>query len=467
MSDQTRPQPQSDLDVAAAPDAGLDRRAVLRAGVGAVAAAAAATAGLPQAQPAAAAPAAKAPALLGQAKTVLTWATPGNPAEVAVYQALADTYMSQHPEIEIRTDREATNREKLVSLIAAGAAPDISFSTIDGWPSLAVKDVFLPLDEFIAGDEFDLDDFYPQIIKPYRYDGARFGEGALYGLPKEIAIRSMYFNGAIFDEAGIEPPAADAPWSWERFVEVTEATTKREGNRTIQYGYVQEMWMGPWMIWAWSAGGEAVDDPYNPTRSTLDDPRVLEGFQIYTDFVTNYRTAPTAAVVEEQGRAELFAAGRAATYNNGRWMAPLFRAEADFPWDVMPMPAKTERAQLLTGSIFAISGTSANPEAAWDLLSYITGPEGQTQLTELGLLLPSRRSIAESEVFLGSTPPEANQIYLDELEFARTLPLHPAFPEMEQVIDSETDLVLLGEKSAADALAVMHDSINALLQSQT
>lgn len=439
----------------------LDRRALVRAGVAGSAAVLAAGAGTTSAAPL---PTTRsAPALIGQAKTTVTWATPGNPAEQAVYEALAQTFMSQNPEIEVRTDREAADPEKLVSLIAAGTAPDIGFSTIDRWPAFAVKDAFLPLDDFIARDGYDLSDFYPQILKPYRYDGQRFGEGTLYGLPKEIAIRSMYYNQDIFREAGIEPPAADAPWSWERFVEVTQQTTKREGGRTTQYGYIQEMWIGPWMIWAWSAGGDAVDDAYNPTRSTLDDPRVLEGYQIYTDFVTKYKSAPTATVVEEQGRAELFAAGRGATYNNGRWMVPLFR-DADFGWDVMPMPAKTQRAQLLTGSIFAISTSSQNPEAAWKVLSYITGPEGQRQLTELGLLLPSRRSVAESDVFLANTPPQNNRIYLDELEFARVLPLHPEFPEMEQVIDDETDLVLLGDKSAADALAVMHERINAILQ---
>lgn len=452
-------------DGATAKERRLNRRALVRAGIGAAGAATALRAGPATAAPSSYQGRLAAPAVIGQAKVSLTWAAPGNPAELAVYETLAEEFMQQNPDIEVKTDREAADIEKFVTLIAAGTPPDIGFATIYNWPSFAVKDTFLPLDDFIQQDSYDLDDFYPQIIEPYRYDGERFGEGQLYGLPKEIAVRSMYFNADIFTEAGIETmPTPDDVWDWARFIDMTKQTTKTEGSRTTQYGYVQDTRWTFWMIWAWSAGGNAVDDLFNPTTSTLDSPEVLDGYQTFTDFVTKHHTAPTTAVTREQGQEELFAAGRAATYNNGRWMVPLFR-ESDFAWDVMPMPMKEQRAQTLSGSIFGVCNGSENPDAAWKLLSYVVGQEGQQRMTELGLLLPSRVSVAESDIFLKSTPPQNNQIYLDELEFARPLPLTPKYPEMEKIINDETDLVLIGEKSAADALAVMHKQVDALLKS--
>jgi multiple sugar transport system substrate-binding protein len=403
------------------------------------------------------------PAILGQATTSLVWATPGNPAELAVYQEIADRFMEANPNVEVTLDREASDFERIVTLIAGGTVPDVIFATINNWPALAVRDIFLSLDDFIERDGYDIDDFYPQIIKPYRYDGERFGEGALYGLPKEIAIRSMYYNQDIYTQAGVEMPSAEEPMSWDQFIDITEQTTIKEGGRTRQFGYIQEMWWGPWMIWSWSAGGEAVDDPYAPTRSTLDTPEALKGFKTYTDFVTVLGVAPDVATRADQGTADVFAAGRGANYNNGRWMVPLFR-DSDFGWDVMPMPADVERAQLLTGSIFGISSSTPNADVAWQLLSYVVSQEGQELMTELGLLLPSRRSVAESDLFLASTPPESNRVYLDELEFARPLPLHPNYPEMEQALEDETDLVLTGAKSAEDAMLAMHEAVNAQLQ---
>jgi multiple sugar transport system substrate-binding protein len=404
-----------------------------------------------------------APALIGQAKTPVTWAIPGNPDEVAVYEALAEEFMAANPDIEVTTDREASDFEKFVTLIAAGTPPDLGFATLYNWPSFAERGIFLSLDDSIAQDSYDLDDFYEQIITPYRYDGETFGEGELYGLPKEIAIRAMYYNKGIFEEAGVEMPTADEAWDWDRFIEMTKATTVEEGGRVRQYGYIYDSRWTFWQIWAWSAGGSPVDDLYKPTMSTLDDPAVLEGYKVFTDFVTELGTSPAAAVTADQGHAEMFAAGLGATYNNGRWMVPLFR-EAEFEWDVMPHPMKTERAQTLSGSMFGICEGSENPDAAWKLLSYVVGAEGQQRMTELGLLLPSRKSVAESDVFLNSTPPESNQVFLDELEFAKPLPLTPVYPELEKVINDQTDLVLAGEIDAATAIAEMHTQFNSLLQ---
>lgn len=407
---------------------------------------------------------ASAPAQTGGAKVTLTWSTPGNPDELKVYETLAQDFMAKNPTIEVKTDRSSSDYQKLVTLIAGGTAPDLIFATINNWPAFASRNVFLPLDDFIKKDSYDLDDFYPQIIKPYRYDGKKFGAGQLYGLPKEIAIRSMFYNADLFTGAGItQLPGPTDVWSWDQFIDMTKKTTKTEGGRTTQYGYVQETWWGPWMIWSWSAGGEAVDDPFNPTKSTLDDPKVLAGYQTWTDFVTALKTAPPAAVTKEQGKSEMFAAGKGATYNNGRWMVPLFR-KSTFKWDVMPMPKKDQRAQLLTGSIFGIYKGSKNPDAAWKLLSYVVGKEGQSKMTELGLLLPSRKSVAESDVFLKSVPPANNKVYTDELEFAKVLPMHPKYPEMEKAVGDENDLVLGGQKSAADGLKAMHAAVNNLLK---
>ncbi len=403
------------------------------------------------------------PAVLGQEKISLTWAVPGNTEEVAVYQSLADEYVASHENIEISLDQDAASLDKFVTMIAAGTPPDIGFATLYNWPSFAERGIFLSLDDYIEQDSFDLEDFYEQIVTPYRYDGDTFGAGALYGLPKEIAIRAMYFNQDIFEEAGItEKPTPDDVWDWDRFIEMTQAATKEEGGRVRQYGYIQDVRWTFWQIWAWSAGGDPVDDLYKPTMSTLDNPAVLEGYQVFTDFVTKLGTAPSVAVTADQGHSELFAAGRGAAYNNGRWMVPLFR-ESDFRWDVMPHPMKTQRAQTLSGSMFGICDGTDHPDEAWEFLQFIVGADGQTRMTELGLLLPSRKSVAESDLFLKSTPPENNQIFLDELEFAKPLPLTPVYPELEKVINDQTDLVLIGEKSAADAITEMHTQFNSLL----
>lgn len=399
------------------------------------------------------------------APVTLQWATPGNAAEVGAYEKLARAIESRQPWLTITTSKPAADYPVLRTLLASGTAPDLLFSTINNWPALAGSGAFRPLDAFISASRFDLDDFYPQIIRPYRYDpvARAFGQGELHGLPKEIAVRVLYYNVDLFRAAGVQPPPAAIPFTWEGFLEAARRLTRRSGDRISQYGYVPEIWWGMWAIWAWANGGEIVDDVYKPTRATLDDPRTVAGLTFWAELVTKHQVAAPPSLFKEQSRAEFFAAGKAAMYNNGRWMVPLFR-QAAFAWEVMPMPQGAARGQLLTGSIFGINQASRTPDEAWQLLSYITGQEGQILLTELGVLQPSRRSAAESEVFLKVTPPSANRVFLDELAFARPLPLHHRYPEMEQAANEEVERLLLGAQTPAAAVAVMNARINALLR---
>jgi multiple sugar transport system substrate-binding protein len=282
-------------------------------------------------------------------------------------------------------------------------------------------------------------------------------------MPFDNDPRAIYYNKTAFKEAGVKDPDPKEPWTWEQYRENILKTVKREGDRTVRYGYVQETWWGPWAIFAWANGGEVVDDPWNPTKATMDDPKVVEALTLWAEFVTKDKAAPTPAVTQQQGKAEMFAGGLAATYNNGRWNVPLFR-KSSFKWDVMPMPKKQQRAQLLTGSIFGLwSGTKIKDDA-WKLLSYVSGKDAQKLMTELGLLLPSRKSVAESDVFLKSTPPTNNSVYVDELQYAKILPMHPRYPEMQKAVDDQIVLVMTGSKPVADAVKEMNAKVNSILK---
>lgn len=403
------------------------------------------------------------PRQLTKESITLTWATPGNQQELDVYTKVGERFTQAYPNIQVTGDRAASDLTKLVSLIAGGTAPEIMFATINNWPSLAVQNVWLSLDDLIKRDRFDLPDFFPQIVKPYRYDGRRFGEGQLYGLAKEIAIRAMYYNADHFQEAGIKPPAPDTAWTWDEFRQATRRLTKRSGDVAERYGYAMETWWGMWGIWAWANGGEVVDDPWAPTKATMDTSAVVDALEFWGGLVNKEKVAPPLAAYKDLGKSDHFAQGRASMYNNGRWMVPLFR-RSTFNWDVMLMPKNKQRAQLLTGSIFGISKGAKWRDESWALLQFINNKESQNLMTEQGLLFPSRQSVARSETFMKSRPPEHSDLFLKDVEVARVLPMHPRYPEMEKVVGTESDAVLDGTKSAAAAAKEMTNQVNLLLK---
>ncbi len=57
------------------------------------------------------------------------------------------------------------------------------------------------------------------------------------------------------------------------------------------------------------------------------------------------------------------------------------------------MPQGTEQATLGFTVSYSIGVDSANQDAAWVLLQYLTGPEGMTTWTEGGVANPSRQDV--------------------------------------------------------------------------
>jgi multiple sugar transport system substrate-binding protein len=407
-----------------------------------------------------------APRQLTRENITLTWASPGDPAEFEVYTKVAERFTQQYPNIKVANDAPSSSLDKMVTLMASDSLPEIIFRTINDFPQfVGGSNIWLPLDDLIKRDKFDLQDFFPQIIKPYRYDGKRFGEGALHGLPKEIAVRSMFYNVDHLTASGIKPPAPDQAWTWDEFRNAARQLTKRQGDTATQWAYAMETGWFYWAIFAWANGGEVVDDPWAPTKATMDTPPVVEAMQYWADFVVREKVAPPLAAYRDVSRPNHFAQGKASFYNNGRWNVPNFRRSA-FKWDVMLMPKQKQRAQFLSGSIFGVARSAKRQEESWELLKFISGKDAQVQMTELGLLFPSRQSVAKSDTFLKSRPPEHNEVYLKDVEVARILPMHPRYPEMQsqivnKIVEGE---VLAGTKTAAGAGKEITEQVNLILK---
>ena len=95
-------------------------------------------------------------------------------------------------------------------------------------------------------------------------------------------------------------------------------------------------------------------------------------------------------------------------------------------WDVAPLPVYKEYNEDGTvkvhgkqaghsGSMgLAIAYGSKNKEAAWELVKYIAGEEGQTKQSEAGFCIPNQIALANSSVFLqADQAPKNSQVFVD------------------------------------------------------
>src|SRR5690606_21399696 len=124
----------------------------------------------------------------------------------------------------------------------------------------------------------------------------------------------LYYNRALFDAASMEYPTLD--WTWDDFeAAAAELTQDTDGDGSNdQWGFIMNGWPPPQMF-VWQAGGDVVSE--DMSASPITSPEAIEGFTFYANMIYDDVHTPPESVIQEQGFAEMFKAGRIAMFMGG------------------------------------------------------------------------------------------------------------------------------------------------------
>ena len=387
----------------------------------------------------------------------------GTPEEIGIITEALAPWQAKHPEIRIIFEHTPYTGyiSKILTRIAGGAAPDIIATEVDYFVTFATKGVLEDLTplETAAPAGFDKNDFFPQIIDRFTY------QGKLLAAPRDIApFACVFYNKKVFDEAGIPYPTDD--WTWSDMLRLARELTKKDGSgRITQYGF----YTWAWQNFIYGNGGGLVDDVKNPTKTRLDDDHSIMGLQFYADLSNLYEAMPTPTAFTNFGMGvdRMFANGRIAMFLSGIWETPQFR-NYKFDWDAVMFPKndKGVRAFGTGGTGYAILKSSKHKKEAWEVVKALTGPDGQRQFAKRGLAQPARISVAKSDAFAGDNAAPKNKKMLNEaVQYVVFSPFHPKWREIEEkYIRPKLDLVFNGKKTAEEAAREMAPEINAQLK---
>ncbi|MGH2753525.1 MAG: ABC transporter substrate-binding protein, partial [Actinomycetota bacterium] len=266
----------------------------------------------------------------------------------------------------------------------------------------------------------DIGDYYEQPVEAFTFDGE------LQCMPQNISSLVVYYNTALFKEAGIDRPPAD--WTWEDFRDVAERLTD---------GDVRGVGIDPEIIriapFVWSNGGEIVDDLDSPTRFTLDQPEAREALEFVVGLARG-GFIPNEEELAAQDPETRFVTGRLGMLLSSRRDTPVFRESLDLGWDVLPLPVAREPSTILHSDAYCISRGTDQLEAALDFVGFAVGDDGQTLTALAGRTVPSLESVATSGAFLNpSQPPRHPRVFLASIPVMQRTPVIPTWPEIEDV----------------------------------
>ena len=371
--------------------------------------------------------------------TLFTWVPP---EELTVNQELVAQFGQRHPNLHVTILNEPSQRamDKLQTSIAAGNPPDVMSIHGAYFLPLAAKGALLDLEPLIAADkQFDLADFYPQILPICRY------EGKLYSLPRYASVYVLFYNKALFDEAGMAYPSDT--WMWADYLAAAKKLTRHSSDPDqARYGCIIDFWGARIYPWIWQNGGQVLDE--SRRRCLLDQPPAEGALQFLVDLARKHKVAPVISQEEARETREWFKAGRVAMFMSGAWDVQVLRRSPSLRWEVAPLPKQKERATLAGTENYAISSKTAHPKEAWQLFTFLLSPKSQEKMAAAVEKQPSRKSVAEGP-YLAAKVGYNRGVFVDALGYGKLAPNVPEWDRISHLIQDRLDEIWIGQKTVA------------------
>ncbi len=362
-------------------------------------------------------------------------------SRVQAMDQLIANFEAANPDITVKhtTFPYADYQTRVVAAKVAGQGPDV-VQLFYGWTDQFVNGGLIkPLDPAVFPHEEIEADFFPIVSAMKRGDD-------YYGLPTAVRSLALFYNKALLDEAGVEPPA-----TLDELLSVAEATTKRDGGGNITTAGITMDMAGQDHHW-WREdlvrqfGGVPYDDEGNVA---YDDEAGAAALKFYTDLQTEHAVGLVGFMDEGQAA---FRAGMAAMTIDGTFRLGAF-ANNPFEWGVVELPANAEGVKSNYSSYFAnaIGATAEGEEleAAQKFLAYISSPEAMEIWLETVGELPARRDVALTEANLADP---IRGPFLKGLEYAQTTQFYDEAAQRQTAIDM-VNRVLLEGQSIEDSIA--------------
>jgi len=346
---------------------------------------------------------------------------------------------------------------RLLTQLAAKAAPDIMQIGDDAVPSFVTKNAFVPLDDYLKNSNFDASIYLPGLLDPGKVNGKQ------YLLPKDYSPLAVYYNKKLFDAASVPYPVDG--WTWDDLLATAQKLTlKDDSGNVTQWGIqLPAAWTTGFEYWVAAAGGTLISKDGKSFAGAMDSPEVARAVQFYADLYNKYQVAPQPADMNAFGGGNSeFANGKAAMMLFGRWPQSGFKTNPNISLGVVAPPMDKVRANILFWGGFGIATSSKEPDTAFKYLSFVSGEPGAQVWKDWAL--PAVRSVAESS---GLSKDPIEGVWIGELNHLvqRAYTFTPywnetADPALRKVlesviIDPKADVKGLLAQAAKDAQAAL------------
>ena len=351
-------------------------------------------------------------------------------------------FEASHPSIKV--DYQPINGDYAATMLAKFSArkpPDVFYADSGtqflDWAKIGALE---PLDSFIKSSHFNTKKFFPRLLNAFRY------KGHIYGFPKDWSSLGMETNNAILKKYKLKVPKT---WAQLKYV-ATRLRAKGPLPNNAMPLCLDPDW-ARLTAFVLQNKGDLLNAAR--TKATVNTKAVDQAVKFYLGFVNKGQAAPH----DKLGSGwcgEAFGKQRAAIIFEGPWVVP-YMAQ-NFPqigYTVSAMPKGKVNATLGFTVSYSMARDSQNKQAAWTLLSWLTGKTGMRVWTGGGIANPSRTDVPVP-------PGKGNNIFVGQGKFAHAWSYIPGFNAVYNTANNELQAVFQSKESVSTMLKKVQAAVN-------
>lgn len=375
------------------------------------------------------------------------------------FQALADAFHEENPDVtvELKGYDPAEYNTLLTADLAAGSGPDIITQKevkfvptfVEGGQLLDVSDVELP-DGISGASSYEVD-------------------GTAYAVPYRNDSWVLFYNKALFDQAGVEYP--DGSWTWDDYSEAAAALTEgiAAAGGTAKGAYLHN-WQSTVQGFANAqTESDILEGEYDYMEPFYENVLALQGDGYQVDFNT-----AKANQLTYQGE---FGKQNAAMLPMGTWfVATLIAQQAsgdadDFEWGIAPIPQADDSTAGLdntpvtfgdpTGFGINAAIDESKVQAAKDFLAFAAGEEGAQILAGIGIT-PALLSDSVVETYFavdGAPTDDLSKFAYSTHEVFAENPTSNKTAAIQGILNDMHTAIMSGSMPVADAIAEAQERV--------
>ncbi|KAF0231364.1 MAG: multiple sugar transport system substrate-binding [Beijerinckiaceae bacterium] len=387
----------------------------------------------------------------------------GNQPRPEVMREIVDLYMQRNPAVKIDIDTGGTTPEQQIQSLNAALAlkePVVDLLLVDvvRAAQLAQAQWVEPLDGHLGAEKEAVLARYLPALR-----AAGTVNGKLVALPYAADAQILYYRKDLLDKYGFSPPR-----TWDELKSAAQKVIEGEKNTALRglgmAGAPVESTVCTYLVPLWGAGEELLKDG----KPNLGGPAARKPFELWADFKAAKLIAANSADVATDRVRQDFQAGNLVfalgwSYFQGRFDGDAESAvKGRVGLEAVPGFSLGTQGGCLGGWQVAVSAASRNKGEAVKFARFLASPEvAKKQALQAGTLPVIEGILADAEV-LAAQPwfgPAQNA-----LRTARARPVTPRYPEVSDILRTNTSAVLAGTKTIDAALADMNTRLGAIFK---